>query len=98
MVQGRDDLLECPDEPVRRVLGALLAGVGSVAESINQFPPGQFASLRVEARAWYTIVKPDGFLPSTQYPNTSWLAVYCAAAPALAPCTTPSGDSLASRT
>lgn len=82
VVQSRDDLLEWPDEPVRRVLAAILAGVGTVAESINQFPPGQFASLRVEARAWYSILRPDGFLPSTQYPNTAWLGVYCAAAPA----------------
>jgi hypothetical protein len=83
--QGRDDLLDWPDAPVRALLGAMIGGVSAVAASINQISGEQFASLRVEARAWYSIVRPDGCLPSTQYPNTSWLAMYCAAAPAASP-------------
>src|SRR5438270_11129363 len=31
---------------------------------------------RVQARAWFTIVRPDGCVPPTNYPNGSWLGVY----------------------
>jgi hypothetical protein len=67
---------------VRQAIRAILAGVGSVAASINDLGAGQLAALRVQARAWFTIVRPDGCVPPASYPNTSWLAVYCVTAPA----------------
>jgi hypothetical protein len=79
--RSRDDLYEWPDEPVQRLARGMLAGVSAVAASINDFAPEQFAALRVEARAWFTIVQPDGCVPSTSYANSAWLAVYCVAAP-----------------
>ncbi|HEY0766418.1 MAG TPA: hypothetical protein VGD47_00560 [Steroidobacteraceae bacterium] len=79
--RSRDDLLEWPEEPVRQAIRGILAGVSSVAASINEFTPEQFAALRIQARAWFTIVQPDGCVPSTNYPNTSWLALYCVTAP-----------------
>ena len=85
MVQGRDDLLDWPEDPVRRLLGGLLAGGSSVVASINEITVEQFSTLRIEARAWYTVVRPDGCVPTTQYANTSWLGVYCVGAPALSP-------------
>ena len=42
---------------------------------------GSHWTARLEARAWFTLVRPDGCVPSTSYPNTSWLAVYCVTAP-----------------
>jgi hypothetical protein len=81
MFRSRDELLEWPEEPVRRVTQALLAGVRGVAGSISELTEDEFRALQVEARAWFTLVRPDGCLPSTSYPNTSWLAVYCVTAP-----------------
>ena len=79
--RSRDDLLEWPEEPVRRVTQEILAGVRAVATSVSELPEREFAALRLEARAWFTLVRPDGCVPSTSYPNTSWLAVYCVTAP-----------------
>lgn len=79
--RSRDDMCDWPDEPVRRVTQGMLAAVGAVAASINELTAEQLAALRVQARVWFTIVRPDGCVPSTNYPNSSWLAVYCVTAP-----------------
>lgn len=81
MFRSRDDLLEWPEEPVRDVTQAILAGVRAVARSISEFTEQEFGALQVEARAWFTLVRPDGCVPSTSYSNSSWLAVYCVTAP-----------------
>jgi len=78
---SRDDLCEWPEQPVRQAVGAILSGVSAVAASISELTAEQFAALRVEARAWFTIVQPDGSVPSRSYPNTSWIAMYCVSAP-----------------
>jgi hypothetical protein len=85
MVQSRDDLFDWSEPPVRQVLAGMLACVNSVVASINEITVQQFSSLRVESRAWYTLIHPDGCVPTTQYANTAWLAVYCAAAPSPSP-------------
>lgn len=79
--QSHDDLFDWQDDALRRLLAAMLGGVGSVVLSLNELPRERFEMLRVEARAWATIVRADGCVPTTQYPNTAWLAVYCAASP-----------------
>jgi len=79
--RSRDDLLEWPEQPVRRALQGILAGVRTVAGSISELTEQEFGALELEARAWFTLVRPDGCVPSTSYPNTSWLAVYCVTAP-----------------
>jgi hypothetical protein len=83
--RSREDLLDWPDEPVQRMTRAMLSGVSAVAASLNEFTAEEFATFRVEARAWFTIVRPDGCVPSTNYTNTAWCAVYCVAAPAPSP-------------
>lgn len=79
--RSHDDLLEWPEEPLRRALRGIVSGVSAVAASISDFSAEQFAALRLQARAWFTIVRPDGGVPATNYPNSSWLGVYCVAAP-----------------
>lgn len=79
--RSRDDLGSWPEEPVQHALRGILAGVTSVAASISDLTAEQFAALRLDARAWFTIVGPDGCVAPTSYPNTSWLAVYCVTAP-----------------
>ncbi|MBV8146004.1 MAG: hypothetical protein JO184_13455 [Gammaproteobacteria bacterium] len=78
---SRDDLGEWPDEPVRSLIGEMLRGVSSVAAATSDLDSAQFAALRIQVRAWFTVVSADGCVPSTSYPNTSWMAIYCVAAP-----------------
>src|ERR1700737_4861795 len=70
--RSRADLTDWPEEPVRHAIRAILAGVASVAASINDLGAEQLAALRVQARAWFTIVRPDGCVPPASYANTSW--------------------------
>ncbi|MBV8342703.1 MAG: hypothetical protein JO173_10030 [Gammaproteobacteria bacterium] len=86
-----DDLLEWPEEPVRLLIRGILAGVISVTAAVSDLPREQFAALRLQARAWFTIVRSDGAVPSTSYSNTSWLAVYCVATPEPSPSRADSG-------
>jgi hypothetical protein len=78
---GRDDLFEWPDEPVQRLKSGIINSVVAVVRSINDFSDAQLASFRIQTRCWYTIVRTDGCVPSTSYPNAAWCAVYCVAAP-----------------
>jgi Putative 2OG-Fe(II) oxygenase len=82
---SRDDLLEWAEDPVRQTMREILAGVTSVAASISELSGEELAGLRIQARAWFTLVRPNGCVPATSYPNTSWLAVYCVAAPEHSP-------------
>ncbi len=76
-----DDLLDWPDEPVRRLSSAMRGGVYSVVQAVNDFTDAQLRAFRLEARAWFSIVKQHGRVPATQYPMTAWCAIYCVAAP-----------------
>jgi len=78
---SRDDLLDWPDAPVRQLGQGMLAGVSAVAASLNDFSEADFAALRIEARAWFTMIRPNGCVPTTNYANTAWCAIYCVAAP-----------------
>jgi hypothetical protein len=77
---SRDDLTEWTEPSVRKLIDEMLRGVSSVAASISDLDSAVFAA-RVQARAWFTIVGTDGCVPSTSYPNTSWIGIYCVAAP-----------------
>jgi hypothetical protein len=79
--RSRDDLLEWSDEPVPMVCGEILRGIWSVIASINSFTEPQLKSLSMQARGWFTIVHPDGALPVTSYPLTSWCGIYCVDSP-----------------
>jgi hypothetical protein len=79
--RSREDLGEWPEEPVRRLMREMLRGVSAVAASISELAETDFAALGMEARAWFTLVRPEGCVPAKSYPNSSWLAVYCVGAP-----------------
>ena len=79
--RSREDLGDWPDEPVRRLMSEILAGVSAVAASISELSEQDFATLRMDARAWFTLVRPDGCVPAKSYANSTWLAVYCVGAP-----------------
>ena len=79
--RSRDDLLEWPEAPVRRAVGAIVSAIRAVVASISDLSAEQFAALHLQSRAWFTILRPDGSLPATNHPNSSWLGIYCVTAP-----------------
>ena len=81
MFRSRDDLLQWPDEPVRRLAAGIMGAALSVVRLLNELTDEQFASFQLQARAWFTIVRPDGNVPSDSHSNAAWCAVYCVAAP-----------------
>jgi hypothetical protein len=89
--RSRDDLTEWPDAPVAQLLAEMLAGVTAVAHSISDLGPEEFATLRREARAWFTVIGTNGCVPPHSHPNTSWVAVYCVTAPPAVPARPDSG-------
>jgi hypothetical protein len=81
MFRSRDDLLSWPEDPVRRLMGAIAGAALSVVRSVNQFTDVQFSTLQVQPRAWYSIVWPDGSVASRNFSNAAWCAIYCVGAP-----------------
>lgn len=79
--QGSDDLFEWPDELVRQLATGIFRGLYSVVNAVNDFTETQLRALKSEARAWFTVIEPDGGVPATNYPLTTWCAIYCVAAP-----------------
>jgi hypothetical protein len=79
--RSRDDLLEWPEEPVRRLTQEILGGVYAVVNAVNDFSEGQLRSFELQARGWFSVVQADGAIPATNYPLAAWCAIYCVAAP-----------------
>lgn len=78
---GGDDALTWNDEPVRATLAEILRGVAWMARSVNQFAPGEFESLALQARAAYLIVNRDGALGARNHSMSAWTGIYCVEAP-----------------
>lgn len=79
--RSRDDLLDRPEEPVRKLAAEIIRGVYEVVVAVNDFPEGQLQSFALQARGWFTVIEPDGGLPAANYPLAAWCAHYCVAAP-----------------
>jgi hypothetical protein len=86
-----DDLLDWPDEPVRRLGAEIVRGVYSLVAGLNSFSDEQLQSLTPQLRIWFTVVRPDGCVPAARYPLTTWCGIYCVAAPEPAPNSKDSG-------
>jgi hypothetical protein len=78
-----DDLMDWPEQPVRRLADAMAGAVYSVVGTLNEFTEAQLRSFRIETRAWFTVVRTNGSVPATNYPMTAWCAIYCVTAPSL---------------
>lgn len=78
---SRDDLLEWPDPPMRRLGQHLIAAVFSLISNVSALSETQLRALRLEARAWFTVVRMNGSLPAANHPMTSWCVIYCVTAP-----------------
>jgi Putative 2OG-Fe(II) oxygenase len=83
MYRSSDDLLTWQDEPVCGLTRSIAGAALSVVRSLNGFTDEQFAALQLQMRAWFTIVRPNGYVPAASYANAAWCAIYCVAAPQL---------------
>ncbi|MEP6546904.1 MAG: hypothetical protein ABJD53_05510 [Gammaproteobacteria bacterium] len=79
--RSRDDLLAWPEEPVRKLAAEIFRGVYTVINTVNDFSEAQLRSFAPQARAWFTVVEPDGGVSAINYPLAAWCAIYCVAAP-----------------
>ena len=89
--RSREDLFEWPDEAVGRLKRAMLEGVCSAVMAASLSSEAEFDALRLQLRARFNIVRPDGCIPVTSLPLASWCAVYCVAAPRATPARADSG-------
>jgi hypothetical protein len=78
---GSDDLMEWPDPPVARLRSALIGAVYQFVGSVSEIAEPQLRACKMQVRAWYTLIRPNGRVPAANYPLTTWCAIYCAAAP-----------------
>jgi hypothetical protein len=78
-----DDLLEWGrgSPELSRTCTDMLGGVLAVVDAVNTFAPGQLPSFTAQARGSFAIVRSNGGVPATHYPQSAWCAVYCVAAP-----------------
>jgi hypothetical protein len=79
--KSRDDLLDWAEPTVQSVAADMLRGVYTIVAAVNTLSEAQLRSFVPQARAWFTIIRPDGAVPATSYPLTSWCAIYCVGAP-----------------
>lgn len=88
---GSDDLFDWPDEPVRQLAAAIFRGLYAVVYAVNDFTETQLRALKSESSAWFTVIEHDGGVPATNYPLTTWCAIYCVEAPGPSPTRSDSG-------
>ena len=86
-----DDLMEWPEQPARRLAEAIAGAVCAVVGSLNEFTEAQARAFKLEARAWFTVIRTNGGVPAANYPLTSWCAIYCVGTPSLSEARADSG-------
>jgi hypothetical protein len=80
-VCSSDDLLEWPEAPVRQLAGAIAGAVYRFIGDVSEIDESHLRACKLEARAWFTLLRPDGRVPAANYPLTAWCAIYCVSAP-----------------
>jgi hypothetical protein len=78
---GGDDLMEWPEAPVQRFASAMRGAVYQFVGSVSEIAESNLRACKLEMRAWFTVIRPNGRVPATNYPLTTWCAIYCVAAP-----------------
>lgn len=90
-LRGREDLFEWPEAAVGQLRSEMLGGVCAAVMAVNAYTGAEFDALRLQARARFVIVRPDGYVPASTVPMASWCALYCVAAPPPSPARPESG-------
>jgi hypothetical protein len=75
--ESRPDLFQWPEPAVARLREMLLEHVGRVAAELSGFGAAEAAALRLQAKAWFGLVRPGGAVPARQHAMASWCALYC---------------------
>jgi hypothetical protein len=78
---GSDDFMEWQEAPARRLQSAMIGAVYQFVASVSELAEPQLRACKLEARAWFTLIRPNGRVPAANYPLTTWCAIYCVAAP-----------------
>lgn len=78
---SRDDVLDWPDAPVQTLKRHILGAIATVVAAITPYTDEQLGELSVQARGWFSLISPDGGVSARSYPQYSWCAIYCVAAP-----------------
>jgi hypothetical protein len=79
--RSREELFQWDNEDIAHLRREILGGVSEVVLAANRSTGKEADGLAVQARARFTIVRPNGALPAATAPMASWYAVYCVAAP-----------------
>lgn len=79
--RSREDLLDWPDPRIRAICASMLGAVATVVKGANVYTDAEFADLKIQGRAHFAVVLPDGALPATEFAMSSWCAIYCVTAP-----------------
>jgi hypothetical protein len=79
--RSRDDLFEWSEEPIPQLVREILRGLYAVVGAVSEIEESVLQAQKLEARAWFTIVKMNGCVPAASYPLTAWCALYCVSAP-----------------
>jgi hypothetical protein len=74
--RGRGDLFES-DETQGELRQLILSRASAVVAGFSDLAEAEFSRLRIQARAWCSIVQRSGHVPCQHFTGTSWLAVYC---------------------
>ncbi len=80
-VVGTPDFFERPEGIVQQLRREILRSLCEAVMEACRYDAAQFARLILQARAHFVVIRPDGWLPLTRQPNSSWSAVYCVQAP-----------------
>lgn len=89
--RSREDFLDWDEAPVRELRDRMISGICGAVLASSLSTEAEFDALRVQARARFVLVRPNGCVPVATIPMTSWAAVYCVAAPPVAPARRDSG-------
>jgi hypothetical protein len=79
--RSREDLFGWPDEPIRQLQAEMLGALAAIVNAASLYPEEHIARLRMQARARFVLIRPDGCLSGSAAYNCSWCMVYCVAAP-----------------
>ena len=79
--RSREEVFEWHGEVVGQLQRAILAAVCTAVQAASEHTEAEFAQLRVQARARFALVHPNGCLPAATAPMASWYALYCVTAP-----------------
>ncbi len=89
--RSREDLFDWQVDTLQWLRRQMLEGICAVVMAASLYTEAEFDGLRLQARARFAVVRPDGCLPASTAPMASWCAIYCVAAPPANPARADSG-------